>query len=77
MVISGMGVAGLKRGYNSVYRIAKIKANIDRDKKHGRDLIALGRGILRIWESDILASPNQAAAKIARLVLSRRGETKV
>jgi DNA mismatch endonuclease (patch repair protein) len=55
----------LKKGSNSSYWIAKLKANMARDKRHGACLQKLGWTVIRLWEKDILADPNRAAAVVA------------
>lgn len=54
----------LKRGANSTYWIAKIKANINRDRMHTKHLRQLGWTVIRLWERDILTDAERAAAYI-------------
>lgn len=62
----------LKAGANAKYWVAKIKANIDRDRRHNVELAGLGWRVIRLWELDIVADPQQAADKVAGTVLSKR-----
>ena len=62
----------LRKGANPAYWVAKIQANIDRDRRYDEQLKDLGWSVLRIWELDILKSPSDAAAKVMSLVLSKR-----
>lgn len=62
----------LQAGSNSSYWVAKIQTNIDRDKRHNKQLRKLGWRVLRIWESDIFANPSKSAMKIAQIVFSAR-----
>ena len=61
-------------GSNSTYWIAKIEANIGRDRRHNRQLDEQGWCVLRYWESDILNNPNAVADKIRAVVLARRNK---
>jgi len=61
----------LKRGANSSYWLAKIKANIERDKVHNKHLRQLGWTVIRLWETDILADAERAAYYVCREVVRR------
>ena len=52
----------LKKGANSTYWVAKIKANIERDKHHDERLRKLGWVVVRLWEKEILADAQRAAS---------------
>jgi DNA mismatch endonuclease (patch repair protein) len=43
----------LARGANSAYWLAKIAANMARDRATNAGLVAAGWRVLRFWESDI------------------------
>lgn len=62
----------LESGYNATYWVAKIQANITRDKRHLNHLKRLGWRVLRVWESEVLAGPDEVALKIGQLILSVR-----
>jgi|GEM_PF-1337084 len=66
----------LLRGQNSKYWIAKICRNRERDRKVAADLAKLGWDVVRVWESDILSGPREAARWIhsqVRLRLLQNG----
>lgn len=62
----------LSKGANPAYWVAKIQANIDRDRRYDEELRQLGWSVLRIWELDILKNPSQAAAEVIKTILSKR-----
>jgi DNA mismatch endonuclease (patch repair protein) len=51
--------------------VAKIERNIRRDQQVNAELTAQGWAVVRIWESDILRDPQQAADKVLT-ALNRR-----
>jgi DNA mismatch endonuclease (patch repair protein) len=54
----------LRRGSNSTYWVAKIKANMERDLRHNEALRQLGWQVLRLWEKDILGDPDGTSARV-------------
>ena len=54
----------LARGSNGEYWVAKIEANIRRDRRQRAALRRSGWRVIRLWESDILRDPNEGATKI-------------
>jgi DNA mismatch endonuclease (patch repair protein) len=58
-------LAKLRTGHNAPYWVAKIRANVERDRKRTAELTARGWHVLRFWESDIARSPMTIAMKIA------------
>lgn len=56
---------------NAVYWVAKILSNRRRDRRTDELLRLAGWDVQRYWETDILRSPGQIAAKIAASVRSR------
>jgi DNA mismatch endonuclease (patch repair protein) len=58
----------LNAGHNAPYWIAKISANVARDRRQERALRAAGWTVLRYWETDILRDPDTIAADIYRVV---------
>ena len=54
----------LAHGSNADYWIAKIEANIARDRRHRGELRTAGWRVIRLWESDILRDPKRAAERI-------------
>lgn len=57
-------IAKLARGHNAPYWVAKIRANVARDVRHGRALASAGWTVLRYWESDILRDPIAIANEV-------------
>ena len=58
----------LLRRHNASYWIAKIARNRERDREVSRKLTKAGWHVVRIWETDILNDPQQAARSIHALV---------
>lgn len=54
----------LRRGHNPDYWIAKIKRNMERDGENNRRLQEVGWRVVRIWETDILKSPEACADRV-------------
>jgi DNA mismatch endonuclease, patch repair protein len=48
--------------------IAKIKRNVERDREVSRQLEELGWRVVRVWESDVLADPDDVSFRLARVV---------
>jgi DNA mismatch endonuclease (patch repair protein) len=46
---------------NSAYWKPKLARNAERDRQHAEDLIALGYGVLILWECEIEKKPDEAA----------------
>jgi DNA mismatch endonuclease (patch repair protein) len=64
-------VAALSRGHNAEYWIAKVKRNVHRDGLQTRALESLGWTVVRLWETDILRSPPDAAQEVVKVVRQR------
>lgn len=64
-------VAKLETGHNAPYWVAKITANVARDRKQESELAALGWHVLRYWETDIKRDHERIAQDIARTVAAR------
>lgn len=62
----------LKRGHNASYWVSKIKGNVQRDRRVDRSLQEAGWTCLRLWETDVRADPQKAAAAVLRAI-ARRG----
>lgn len=56
----------LARGSNAPYWVAKIDANIARDRRSRARLRRLGWRIVRLWETDIKRDPELAALAVMR-----------
>lgn len=61
----------LRSGHNAPYWVAKIQANVARDRRHDEELRATGWIVLRYWETDVVRDVVQIADEIARVVRSR------
>jgi DNA mismatch endonuclease (patch repair protein) len=61
-------IARLKTGHNAPYWVAKIGTNVARDARNNLALHQAGWTVLRLWETDILASPEGAAARVEDIV---------
>jgi DNA mismatch endonuclease (patch repair protein) len=58
-------LAKLRRGSNAPYWVAKINANMERDKRKTAELQADGWTVLRVWETDVVRAPSEVAERIA------------
>jgi len=61
----------LASGHNALYWVAKILANVERDRAKTLQLEAAGWRVLRLWETDILRQPDEAAARVEALLSER------
>lgn len=52
--------------------VAKIERNMQRDREVDKALTAQGWTVVRIWESDVLQNPEQAADKVLTALKSGR-----
>jgi DNA mismatch endonuclease (patch repair protein) len=52
------------RGESRDYWIAKIKRNIERDRRTSAELVAIGWSVVRIWERDVLFGLADAADRV-------------
>jgi len=64
--------AKLAAGANAAYWLAKIEANIQRDRKTTRHLRKLGWIVLRYWETEILRDLQTIAGSVVSTVQRRR-----
>ena len=64
--------AKLARGSNPEYWVAKIEANIARDRRQRSKLRRAGWRVIRLWECDILWDPKRVAGKVADALVVRR-----
>jgi DNA mismatch endonuclease (patch repair protein) len=58
----------LSKGHNADYWVAKIGANVARDRANNRALGKLGWKVLRFWETEIRRSPERIAEKVAAAI---------
>jgi DNA mismatch endonuclease, patch repair protein len=56
----------LQAGPNAPYWVAKIQANINRDKRYNKELKRLGWNVIRFWESDIREDVTKIALSVAK-----------
>jgi DNA mismatch endonuclease (patch repair protein) len=61
----------LATGHNAPYWIAKIRSNVDRDRRVGRLLRDSGWKVLRLWERDVRADPGRAVKAVLRATRTR------
>jgi len=66
--------AALGHRHNADYWIAKIARNRERDQEHAARLRSDGWLVLRLWETDIMRNPQEAARQIKEVVERRRTE---
>lgn len=62
------GLAGLRRVFRTerrAYWIAKIKRNVERDRRTSADLLDLGWRVVRVWESGVLKDVVAMADRVA------------
>ena len=64
----------LRNVHNSDYWMAKIKANVERDRRHDSQLKAMGWTVFRVWESDVLADPVGVAGNVEEVVQAKLRE---
>jgi DNA mismatch endonuclease (patch repair protein) len=62
----------LARGANAVYWVAKIEANVRRDRRHRASLRRDGWHVLRLWESDILRNVRRCATRVGMRLSDHR-----
>ena len=62
----------LAKGHNAAYWIAKIRSNVDRDRRVRRLLRDSGWKVLRLWEHDVRANPQRAAKAVLRATRAQR-----
>lgn len=65
-------LARLARGHNAPYWLAKIRRNVERDRRHDDRLRERGWIVLRFWEGDVRTHADHAAVKIRCAVRRRR-----
>lgn len=62
----------LAAGHNAAYWVQKILRNVERDRRHDKDLRADGWTVLRLWEKDILRDPAGAADAVLEVLRRKR-----
>lgn len=61
-------IARLSKGHNAEYWTAKIKRNVERDRRNTRRLSSEGWTVLRFWETDILRDTERVVRAVIRAV---------
>lgn len=59
-------------GHNSTYWVAKIKSNVERDRRIERQLAHAGWRFIRLWEGDVRANPQYACKTVLKAVRAQR-----
>lgn len=54
----------LRRGSNAAYWVEKIESNMARDRRQEAKLTRSGWTVVRLWETDVLMSPDRAAEAV-------------
>lgn len=62
----------LAAGVNAQYWLPKIAANVARDRRNNRMLREQGWTVVRLWETEILRTPAEAAASIIRILTNEK-----
>jgi len=62
----------LATGHNAPYWLAKIRTNVERDRRNDAALRADGWRVLRLWETDILRDTPAAADRVLQEVVLLR-----
>jgi DNA mismatch endonuclease (patch repair protein) len=62
----------LEAGHNAPYWVAKISANVTRDRRHNAALRQAGWRVLRFWESQIAGDTDAVALTIWAIIQDRR-----
>lgn len=63
-------LAKLRLGHNAEYWSAKLLRNVQRDREVDAQLHAAGWIVVRLWETDILTAPADAADRVAAALTS-------
>jgi len=53
---------------NAKFWVAKIRSNVERDRKVNAELAASGWTVIRLWESEVRRSPDKCARKVKKAV---------
>lgn len=68
-------LATLSKGHNAPYWVAKIRTNVERDRRSNTELRKRGWLVLRYWETDVAKDPDALAAAVDVAVRYRRAES--
>lgn len=61
-------LAKLARGHNAIYWVAKVRRNIERDRRQTSALEMAGWVVLRFWETDLLRDTCKIADRIVSVL---------
>ena len=61
----------LSAGHNAPYWLAKIRGNVERDRRHDAALRQAGWDVQRFWEGDVVRDAERIAAEVAAVVAIR------
>lgn len=64
----------LEQGTNPDYWIAKIERNMERDRQNTQRLQEMGWIVLRLWESEIRASPSEVTGRVVAALRASSAE---
>jgi DNA mismatch endonuclease (patch repair protein) len=64
-------LASLAKGHNAAYWVAKIRANVARDRRNSTVLSERGWLVLRVWETDIGRDAVKVAHRVAAILAVR------
>lgn len=62
----------LRQGWNAVYWLAKIRSNMQRDRRSTALLRELGWHVIRVWEGEIHKDPLGVAKRVIKTIQARR-----
>jgi len=64
-------LAKLAQGHNSIYWVAKVRRNIERDLLQTHALEMAGWVVLRFWETDLLRETSKIADRVIAVLTDR------
>lgn len=56
---------------NTAYWLPKLRRNVERDRETEEALVGGGWAVVRLWEHEVRASPDRAAATVSAVVMGR------
>jgi DNA mismatch endonuclease (patch repair protein) len=62
----------LRQGWNAAYWLAKIRSNMERDRRNTALLRELGWRVIRLWEGKIARDPAALAKRVVKRIRARR-----
>ena len=67
-------LAKLSKGHNAPYWVAKLRTNVDRDRRRDSELTEAGWIVIRFWETDVARNPEAAGEAVLAVVRRRLGD---